>query len=229
MQTSSSYSSKRCLWTFNRALKLNQALKTRQHLQQRDAGEGVDVTARHPPRRKGRDTRMRCSSFLHPMLVFMHISVGSADFSGEPKLILSVCVAESCNQQMLGLYEAFSTGSVALRVQHVITETPKGRKGVTATFTMLFNLITPVLFLRWHQIISRLSAHTESQSALGTRAAADRPVYLSTTCLQMLTLWSWATAWENTSDNILLAVSCSSCPLQLIEKSLCIQNEWKQK
>lgn len=82
------------------------------------------------------------------MLVFMHIPAGSADFRGEPKLILSVCVAESCNQQMLGLYEAFSTGSVALWVQHAITETPKGRKGVATTSMTPFNPITPVLFLR---------------------------------------------------------------------------------
>lgn len=133
-----------------------------------------------------------------------------------------------CGRILQSADEAFNTGSVALRVQHVITETPKGRKGVTTTSMTPFILITPVLFLWWHQFISRLSAHTQSQSALGTRAAADRPVYLSTTCLQMLTLWSWATAWENTSDNILLTVSCSSCPLQLPEKSLCIQNEWKQ-
>lgn len=90
------------------------------------------------------------------MLVFMHISVGSADFRGELKLILSVCVAESCNQQMLGLYEAFSTGSVALRVQRVNTETPKGRKGATTTSTTLFNPITPVTS-DYHQIISTQS------------------------------------------------------------------------
>lgn len=53
MQTSSSYSSKRCLWTFNRALKLNQALKTQQHLQQRNAGKEVDVIIPYRRMKKG--------------------------------------------------------------------------------------------------------------------------------------------------------------------------------
>lgn len=69
------------------------------------------------------------------------------------------------NQQMLGLHEAMTTGSVVIRV-HVhgpntgtcqeIKENPKERKGKerATTIMMLLNLVTPVLFHPCHHIIS---------------------------------------------------------------------------
>ena len=62
---------------------------------------------------------------------------------------------------------------------------------------ILLHLCSPCLHVR-------TSADTKVYSVMGKRrGAVDRTVYLTTSCLQRWRLWSWATAWENTSDNIL--------------------------
>lgn len=96
-----------------------------------------------------------------------------------------------CNQQMLGLYEAMTTGSSVCMCMGPTREpvrrlkrTP--RKGKAWQQQSWFCLIW--LHLRFSTHVIKLSAHTESESAMGTRTSTDWTVYLSTSCLQMLTL-----------------------------------------
>lgn len=222
MQTSSSYSSKCCLWTFNRALKLNQALKTQQHLQQRNAGKEVDVII--PYRLKNEERACRDEvGHTGDLINSLELVVPSAwrthacncdviSETAEPGIlvcwrlhknirqrwvfVLSICGAEfsiAINRwwafmrpllqvQQLSAWKCM--GPTWEPVSRRLWSPP--RKGKVWQQWSWCCLIWA--HLSFFSRVVKLSAHTESESAMRTRTSADQAVYLTMSCLQMLTL-----------------------------------------